>query len=85
MDFGDEETRTGETVVIDRRRGIFGNIWSMESARGMYEGFLHRRLLQFLGVPGFRWSAGFRWVGVSVSLVQEERSRMSLDDLSFGI
>ena len=26
IDFGDEETRTGEMVVIDHRRGIFGNI-----------------------------------------------------------
>ena len=34
MDFGDEDTRTGEMVVVDRRRGIFGNIWSMEYARG---------------------------------------------------
>ena len=26
MDFGDEDTRTGETVVLDRRRGTLGNI-----------------------------------------------------------
>ena len=26
IDFGDEETRTGETVVLDSRRGTLGNI-----------------------------------------------------------
>ena len=34
IDFGNAETRTGETVVIDRGRGTLGNIRSMESARG---------------------------------------------------
>ena len=34
IDFGDEETRTGEMVVVDHCRGTLGNIRSMASARG---------------------------------------------------
>ena len=34
IDFRDEDTRTGETVIVDRHQGMLGNIWSMESERG---------------------------------------------------
>ena len=34
IDFGDEDTRIGEIVIIDHRRGTVGNIRSIESERG---------------------------------------------------